>query len=377
MGRGTALLVAFAIMSGGLLHEGLPGASASGPTRPLAGKQPDVFGSLEPPRPLIKLRRRPHRLVPGLNDDWHVNVNDLHYASGLGARLIRFPASWQDVQPGGPGLWDWRILDRVVGEAAAQGLGVVLALTGAPAWTHAGPSPGMRPETPVPPNVAHLPQWEEFVRQVVARYPSLAGIEVWNEQNIAPFWGGQPDPAQYAVLLDSAYRAVKSVRPDLPVLYGGLCPIVDGSGGPGEVGMRAYLNRSLAAGAKGRFDALAVHPYPLPMSRGDYRREIRLQLGDARRVMARHGEPMKPIWVTETGFTTFEGPDRVTERQQAKRLSGAYRLFSRVGRLPVVIVHRLRDVPNPLVSDGGWGLLRNDYSPKPAFWRAASLFRAR
>jgi polysaccharide biosynthesis protein PslG len=375
--RGVAVfLIAVAVALGGSVHDGLLGASAKAAKRPLAEKPLTIEGPLEPPRPLIKLSRRPHRLLGGLNDDWHVNVPDLRYASDLGARLIRFPASWQDVQPAGPGQWDWLRLDQVMGEAAARGLGVVLALTGAPAWTHAGPSPGLRPETPVPPNVAYLPHWEEFVRQVAVRYPALTAVEIWNEQNISPFWGGLPDPAHYALLLDSAYRAVKSVRPDLPVLYGGLCPIVDGSGAPpGEMGMGAYLKRSYAAGAKGRFDALSVHPYPLPMWRGDYLREIRLQLGDARQVMARQGEPLKPIWVTEAGFTTYSGPDRVTEAQQAKRLSAAYRMFARVRRLPVVIVHRLRDISNPLVTDGGWGLLRHDYSPKPAYSRAAGLFR--
>jgi polysaccharide biosynthesis protein PslG len=372
----TAFLVASAVVVSGSVHGWVQSPAAGGATRPLAERPLALEGSLEPPRPLIKLTRRPHPVLGGLNDDWHVNVADLHYASDLGARLIRFPASWQDVQPAGPDQWNWSQLDHIMDAATARGLGVVLALTGAPTWTHAGPSPGLRPETPVPPDVAYLSHWEEFVRQVAVRYPALVAVEIWNEQNIKTFWGGPPDPARYAPLLDSAYRAVKSVRPDLPVLYGGLCPIVDGSGGPGEMGMRAYLKQSYVAGAKGRFDALAVHPYPLPMSRRDYLREIRLQLGDARRVMARHGEPLKPIWVTEAGFTTYKGPERVTETQQAKRLSASYRLFSRVRRLPVVIVHRLRDIPNPLVTDGGWGLLRHDYSPKPAYWRAAGLFRA-
>jgi hypothetical protein len=313
--------------------------------------------------------------MPGLNDDWHVHVEEIHYASDLGARLIRFPISWQNVQPNGPDQWDWHVLDRVAGEAAAHDLGMVLALTGAPPWTR-GPAPdGSAPGDPLPPDPAYLPQWQAFVRQVVTRHPNLTAVEIWNEQNIPRYWGGSPDPREYTRLLNSAYDAVKSVRPDLPVLYGGLCPIIDGSGGPSELGEHFYLSQSYAAGVKGHFDALSVHPYPGPPSRPDYLREIRLQLGDARRIMARHGDAAKPIWVTEAGFSTYEGPGRVTEAQQARRLWNTYRVFTRVKNLPVVIVHRFRDIANPLLTDGGWGLLRNDYSPKPAYFTAATLFR--
>ena len=139
------------------------------------------------------------------------------------------------------------------------------------------------------------------------------------------------------------------------------------------MGEDLFLRRSYAAGARGHFDALAVHPYPLPMSRPDYLREIRRQLGSAREIMTKRGDATKPMWVTEIGYSTYKGPEGVSEAEQATRLAATYRMLERVPKLPVVIVHRLQDTPDPHWREGGMGLLRADLSPKPAYSTAAVL----
>src|SRR5215211_8964995 len=64
------------------------------------------------------------------------------------------------------------------------------------------------------------------------------------------FWPSGQNPVQYTQLLESAYGAVKAIDPSSLVVYGGLA-----------YSDYAFVERSYAAGAKGFFDVMAVHPY--------------------------------------------------------------------------------------------------------------------
>ena len=86
---------------------------------------------------------KPHALVPGVNDDWHVRSDELGDVSRIGGHLIRFPFTWATVQPDSPETWDWTVYDRIFAAARAQGLGVILEPSAGPCWAH--------PVTPCPP----------------------------------------------------------------------------------------------------------------------------------------------------------------------------------------------------------------------------------
>ena len=58
-----------------------------------------------------------------------------------------------------------------------------------------------------------------FVRTLVGRYKNVIHYwEVWNEPDNAMFWKPAPDPAAYAIILKTAYRAVKGRRTQPPRL---------------------------------------------------------------------------------------------------------------------------------------------------------------
>jgi hypothetical protein len=242
------------------------------------------------------------------------------------------------VQPS-PSQWDWSAYDRLFAAARANRVGVILTPTDAPCWAH--PAVGCAEPSgraAQPPDVAFNEAWYEFIRAVVGRYPDLTGLEVWNEPNSNPFWAPSPNPERYTELLRLAYVASKSVRPDVPVLFGGLAPITGSS--PGQIDNLEFLRRAYDAGAAAYFNAIAIHPYPLPFSRPDYRqRTLRLIAGVRRMVRRRQGIRL-PIWVTEIGIST-DGPGAVSDRVQARRLRKLYLLLGRVPDLPVVVVHRL------------------------------------
>jgi polysaccharide biosynthesis protein PslG len=316
-------------------------------------------------RPCPLKMTRPHRLVPGLNDDWQVRSGDLSYAQRPGARTIRFPLTWATVQPRDDDHWNWSVYDRLFAAARSHGLGVILTPTDAPCWAH--PMLGCQGGTDgeaQPPDPAFDGAWAEFIRQVVGRYPDLIGLEVWNEPNSIPFWAPLPDPERYTELLKRAYQASKSVRPDIPVVFGGLAP--NTGSGNGHMDNLEFLRRAYDAGAAGYFNAIAIHPYPLPFNRRDYRQRTLRLIAAVRRLAWRRQHARLPLWATEIGISTA-GDGSVTDPVQAQRLKVLYHLLARVPDLPVVVVHRLFDQSGSGGSEDGWGLLRSDLSAKPAY----------
>ena len=306
---------------------------------------------------------KPHALVPGVNDDWHVRSDELGDVSRIGGQLIRFPFTWATVQPDSPETWDWTVYDRIFAAARARGLEVILEPSAAPCWAHPETEcpPGLAPE---PPNVLHERQWQEFIRRALVRYDNIAAVEVWNEPNVSSFWLGGPDPARYTAVLQATYTAVKSVRPDLPVLFGGVAAFTPNA--PLERGYIDFLRKAYAAGAGGYFDALALHPYPVPYNRPDYRERVLGVIARAREVARQAQHITIPIWITEEGLTTA-GPGAVSEKAQASRFGALYKLLARVPRLPVVVLHRYFDQPGAGNPENGFGVVRPDLSEKPAY----------
>jgi polysaccharide biosynthesis protein PslG len=314
---------------------------------------------------------RPHGLVPGLNEAWQLRTDRLSYADGIGARTIRFPLTWETVEPT-ENSWDWTIYDRLFAAARANGVGVILTPTDAPCWAH--PSlgcAGANAGGAQPPDAAFDGAWREFIRQVVSRYPDLTALEVWNEPNSNPFWAPSPNPERYAELLRLAYTGSKSVRPDVPVLFGGLAPNTGSS--PGQIDDLEFLRRAYDAGAGGYFNAVAIHPYPIPFSRPDYRQRTLRLIAAVRRMVWRRQGIRLPIWATELGIST-DGPGAVSDPVQAGRLRKLYYLLGRVPDLPVVVVHRVFDQPGQGANENGWGLVRADLSEKLSYPAMQSAF---
>jgi hypothetical protein len=198
----------------------------------------------------------------GFNDDWQDARGEFEFARDAGAEVIRFPIGWHKVQPHSPLLWDWSLYDAIFEEARENGLGIVFAPQTSPCWARGEPlgdcdNPGIG----YPPNDEHLGSYEAFVRAAVQRYPDIVAIEAWNEPNLAPFWNPSPSPEAYVALLEATYRAVKEVRPDMPVLFGGLASIASTSTAGRRIAYAEFLRRAYELGAGDHFDAMSLHTY--------------------------------------------------------------------------------------------------------------------
>src|SRR5205807_10463992 len=70
------------------------------------------------------------------------------------------------------------------------------------------------PQTPAARN-----EFCTFVRSLLARYPSIHDVVVWNEVNRAEYWSPQASaPAAYEALLARCYDVLHALRPAVNVI---------------------------------------------------------------------------------------------------------------------------------------------------------------
>jgi hypothetical protein len=224
-----------------------------------------------------------------------------------GVRLIRQPFAWTDFER------EPARFDDFVAAAADAGIHVLPVLLG-PEPSAASATGGMKPPT-------QPERFAGWAAQMVKRYgpdgsfwkshPDVRKLpvgswQVWNEPNIRAFWAPEPDPAAYAQLLRTTSAAIREADPDAEVVAAGLPTSHLGVAAP------AFLGGVYKAGAKGTFDAVAVHPYA--GSPGGVLERVK-----AIREVISANEDDAPIWITEFGWGTAgkSGPLTVSRDQQA------------------------------------------------------------
>lgn len=284
----------------------------------------------------------------------------------LGAKWVRLNVQWKYWEYRGPSVvvqdsGSRRAADRSVELARAAGAKVVLMVYNAPDWAAANSSEqGQVPRDPQ--------DYANFLRTLAAHYRGkVDAYEIWNEPDLDRFWGTGPSATAYTALLKPAYAAVKQGDPEAKVVFGGLSWDYTREGN--------FLQRAYGYGARGHFDVLAIHPYPegdLTAWQGWYRK--------ARQTMVANGDAAKPIWFTEFGANTsnraydpgsgaWQGG--VSEAEQAALLTQAFTLLEADPYVRVVCWYNLRnnywDEDDPSSVEGSFGLLRTDFSPKPAY----------
>lgn len=303
-------------------------------------------------------------VVPDLT--WGTSATDQDRTAAsikdVGAKWVRLSVNWRDAEPSRGVYNSWWIAqyDRAVALARGAGAHVVLMVSESPAWASGSSASYAPPRDPA--------DFARFMRFLSARYAG-AGVdayEIWNEPNISRFWTTGPNPAAYAALLKAAYPAVKAGDPNAKVVFGGL-----------STSDYDYLSRAYAAGAKGSFDVMAVHPYSCATAPTDVRRgpdgrivhDVFLGYREVEATMAAQGDH-KPVWFTEFGWSTTSASCGVSETTQAAYLTSALALAQRDPNVQVACWYNLRNNYWSHDADGveeRYGLTRTDYSTKPAF----------
>jgi hypothetical protein len=194
--------------------------------------------------------------------------------------------------------------------------------------------------------------------------------EIWNEPDPAQAsWSWSGTVGQYVQLLQAAYPAIKSADPGALVVFGG--PSWNDTG---------FVSAAYAAGARGSFDVMAVHPYQAianlaPEQVGDDRTWWFARAYTIHDVMTQNGDGGKALWFTEFGWSSHANSDGlpnwqlgVTEAQQGDYLVRAIE-YARL-HFPYVtnmFWYDERNQSNTDIQNANYGLLTHDLTPKPAY----------
>lgn len=260
--------------------------------------------------------------------------------------------------------------DAQIAGTRSAGLEILATLAFPPPWNSTAPPdppPGVDP-THFPPR--NLRAWADYVFQTVSRYKDKIHYwEVWNEPDLQGFWHGTPE--QYAELLAVSYDAIKRADPQAKVLLGGIAM--------SETETEPFLTGILSDPrypAARYFDIMNVHSYSP--------KEIAKQKLEAvRRILARYGAADKPLWMTETGYSSdpslqkdprYQGPEG-----QAQWLRDMIPFALNELGAQKVFWFQLFDYPDDFTGDFQFrrhGLIDNRGNPKPAYFAYKELITA-
>jgi Glycosyl hydrolase catalytic core len=192
--------------------------------------------------------------------------------------------------------------------------------------------------------------WSAYVKRQVEATPDVPAWEITNEPEMT-WWGGPIPPSTYMTMLREAHAIIKAAN--------GNARLVGPAIGASSEGV-AYLKSLIDMGLLEYLDAISVHYYV-------YHRNLRLE--EAKRTVAGR----KPIWITETGWTTAdqEGGEQAQRSYVRSHYDRNRGLLGADPAVEVVFNYELNDERHPALAgkDDGWGLT---YGPEGGFRKKAA-----
>ncbi len=192
--------------------------------------------------------------------------------------------------------------------------------------------------------------WSAYLKKQVHATPDVPAWEIANEPEMT-WWGGPIPPAAYMSMLREARAIIKTANQD--------AHLVGPAVGATSEGV-AYLKLLIDMDLLDLVDAISVHYYVYHQN---------LLLEDVKRAVAGR----KPIWITETGWTTSdqeggEEAQRTYIQRYYDRNSG---MLGSDPAVQVIFNYELNDERHPALpgKDDGWGLT---YGPEGGFGRKAA-----
>jgi hypothetical protein len=303
----------------------------------------------------------------------------------LGVQVLQMQLSWAQTAPTQPAdptdpadpAYRWpAAIEQAINQAARYRIAIALMVKETPPWANGGRESSWAPEDPA--DYAH------FLQAAAARYPTVHYWMIWGEVtrigNFNPFPPHSPvGPQRYAILLQSAYTALKAVRAS-NVVIGGMTYTV-GLDSPYEFlkdlrlpnGQPPQLDYYGQNPYSARFPDLAEGPYAPGVSDINDIDTLHDQL------VATYGHRpggAPKLWLSEFSVST-DHPNRafsfaVTRPAQARWVKAAFELVDSVPYVAGLGWYQLLDEPASVPGNLTNGLMTASGQPKPAFYAYAA-----
>jgi hypothetical protein len=262
--------------------------------------------------------------LAGYNGSEGLDVNglfDLGLAGQANIKLYRARFRMDQVQTAS-GFTQWTMLDNLARQAALRGITLEPVLINMPGEVYTPPTTS-----------AARTAFGNFATAVLRRYgpggsfwPACACPaqpikvwEVWNEENMAPFWN-PPSPAQYGALLSYARSKLRAVDPTARILMGGLA--YPSSVSSTKMEANAFLQQTIAAAGTNAFDAVGMHVYASDASRG-----VNTLIQGTVNTLKTYagtsgGAPRQQVWLNEFARpTSLDDPSTTTDEAATSQVS--------------------------------------------------------
>jgi hypothetical protein len=296
-----------------------------------------------------------------MSDRERATVLDSLKAAGVS--WVRIDLGWTTIQPHRGGFdmrWGVPFVDHVLNMAKARGLKVLVMFWQTPRWASGSSDTHKLPR--------NMNDYAKAIRFAASRWKrQVQAWQVWNEPNTKDFLN-PPSASNYAHLLRAAYPAVKAGNRKAQVVFGGTMYIDT-----------KFIAKAYAAGAKGKFDVMAVHAYQgnatlAPDASDRYDRYRMIYTSALVKLMRQKGDGGKKIWYTEFGWPTHGNTrgtpiwDRgVSEKTQAAYLIRTLKMLRRsYPQVTNVFWYNSHDRKSGTTSARSQGLMRRNLTPKPA-----------
>ena len=280
----------------------------------------------------------------------------------LGTRWARIGLSWNPLFPTAamvPSSQRLQRLNLIVDEAARHHIKLLGIVSVSPPKWAVVPHPPDQPDWKYP--EAHPADYERYLRFIATTFRGrVSAWEIGNETNSDGFW--KAPFVDYLRQLRAASGVLRQIDPGSVIVSAGL--VDAGLLNVPTARRQPYLDLLQPENAK-LYDAFGFHTYAGDPVVALY--EINI-IGER---MKANGT-VKPIWVTETGYSVF---GTRTEAQQAQIVPHIVQTLASDPLVENVFIYneRMKDFEKK-PEERGFGLIRPDFEPRPVFETLKQLF---
>lgn len=297
----------------------------------------------------------------------------LDQLKAAGFTQVRVDFEWRVMNPA-PGIFNYSRLDPIIADCDSRNMKVLLLLYNAPQHASGSPDPAAPPKDPAAFGLA-------AAAAAIRHGPRLAGIEMWNEPDLAKYWTGTA--AAFTAMLKASYPIAKHASPGTLFVMGA----------PTYLGLASgWIAQCYAAGAGHGIthDMIGIHPYPSPANLPPDSAATFWSIRGINSVVSLMDTAKDPslICASEIGYSTHpdyvnaksgkvENWERgVTETQQADYTVRALAELGKFPRVASAMIYVDRDMPGASLHEANFGLWRADWTPKPAVAAIAKALTA-